>query len=225
MRVGKLISFLCSRMLELTDIWCSIFIFYISMGLLVSLVIVYATVGHVFGIKTPSWVMNLKCNMIKPIHHNHKGRIKNNLKSKGKFYNRYKLSRNKLLDNNKDNFVISNNSINWSSWYKFIVCKLNNNTSCYKLLNRIQAFSVYFNDIKGSTTSDPRSYDNYAMTTSCTVRFDTDSFPIKIDNCCTQTISGFKQDFIPSTLRKVNDLVVRGFANTKTKITRKGTVQ
>jgi hypothetical protein len=44
--------------------------------------------------------------------------------------------------------------------------------------------------------TDNNDDDVYANT----VRFDTDSYPIKIDNCCTQTMSGFKDDFIPHTL-------------------------
>ena len=49
--------------------------------------------------------------------------------------------------------------------------------------------------------------------TDNTIRFDTDSVPIKIDNCCTQTMSGYISDFIPSTLKEVNDRYVNGFGN------------
>jgi hypothetical protein len=59
---------------------------------------------------------------------------------------------------------------------------------------------------------------------STAVRFDTDSFPVKIDNCCTQTMSGFKADFIPETLVAIQGKHVIGFANTKTMITHKGTI-
>jgi hypothetical protein len=51
------------------------------------------------------------------------------------------------------------------------------------------------------------------------IRFDTDSYPVKIDNCCTQTMSGFKEDFIASTLVVIHGKHVIGFANTKTMIT------
>jgi Reverse transcriptase (RNA-dependent DNA polymerase)/GAG-pre-integrase domain len=55
-------------------------------------------------------------------------------------------------------------------------------------------------------------------------RFDTDSYPIKIDNCCTTTMSGYKHDFEPSTFQPVINKVVRGFGNTLTPITHTGTV-
>jgi hypothetical protein len=39
-----------------------------------------------------------------------------------------------------------------------------------------------------------------AMAYNNTVRFYTDSLPINIDNCCMQTMTGYKKDFIASTL-------------------------
>jgi hypothetical protein len=39
--------------------------------------------------------------------------------------------------------------------------------------------------------------DEVAFAYNNSIRFDTDSFPIKIDNCCTQTMSGYKTDFFP----------------------------
>jgi hypothetical protein len=35
--------------------------------------------------------------------------------------------------------------------------------------------------------------------------YDTDRFPIKIDNCCTQTMSGYRSDFIETSLKSVED--------------------
>jgi hypothetical protein len=67
--------------------------------------------------------------------------------------------------------------------------------------------------------------DHYAVAMSNVIRFDSDSSPIKIDNCCTQTISGFREDFIPTTLKQVEHLHVNGFGNTRTAITHKGTVK
>jgi hypothetical protein len=57
------------------------------------------------------------------------------------------------------------------------------------------------------------------------VQFDTDSFPVKIDNCCTQTMSGFKNDFILASMIPVHGKHVVGFAHTKTVISHKGTVK
>jgi hypothetical protein len=65
--------------------------------------------------------------------------------------------------------------------------------------------------------------DTYALQHN-NIRFDTDSYPIKVDNCCTQTISGYKEDFIPHTLRPIHNKQVRGFGDTITKITHQGTI-
>jgi hypothetical protein len=67
------------------------------------------------------------------------------------------------------------------------------------------------------------TYDQEAHRVKKT-RFDTDSYPIKIDNCCTTTMSGYKNDFEPSTFQPVINKVVRGFGNVLTPITHTGTV-
>jgi hypothetical protein len=54
---------------------------------------------------------------------------------------------------------------------------------------------------------------------------DTDSFPIKIDNCCTQSMSGYKDDFIESTFKRISGMHVVGFGQTRSTITHSGTVQ
>jgi GAG-pre-integrase domain len=68
--------------------------------------------------------------------------------------------------------------------------------------------------------TEHKSDDVYANT----VRFDTDSYPVKIDNCCTQMMSGYKEDFVPGKLISIHGKHVIGFANTKTSITHKGTI-
>jgi hypothetical protein len=72
---------------------------------------------------------------------------------------------------------------------------------------------------------DPIADTSYDEVYSNAVRFDTDSYPIKIDNCCTQTMSGLEEDFISSTLVSINGKHVIGFANTKTTITHEGIVE
>jgi Reverse transcriptase (RNA-dependent DNA polymerase) len=54
---------------------------------------------------------------------------------------------------------------------------------------------------------------------------DTDSFAIKIDNCCTQTMSGYRSDFIESTIKSISGQQVVGFGKTKSDITHIGTVR
>jgi hypothetical protein len=58
-----------------------------------------------------------------------------------------------------------------------------------------------------------------------TVLWDTDSFPIRVDNCCTRTLSFDIKDFIPDSLENVTNKAVSGFvANSKTPITKIGTI-
>jgi hypothetical protein len=67
--------------------------------------------------------------------------------------------------------------------------------------------------------------DEYALSVTKHLRFDTDSLPIKVDNCCTQTLTGYKGDFVPETIKNVTGKQVRGFGNTISKITLQGTIQ
>jgi hypothetical protein len=67
--------------------------------------------------------------------------------------------------------------------------------------------------------------DAYSLSVTNHLRFETDSVPIKVDNCCTQTITGFIEDFVPNTQRTVNDKEVRVFGNTLNKITKQGTIK
>jgi hypothetical protein len=67
--------------------------------------------------------------------------------------------------------------------------------------------------------------DTMALSYNSTVRFDSDSVPIKIENCCTQTMTGYRDDFIPSTIVAINGKHVTGFAQTKTRISHIGTVK
>jgi hypothetical protein len=87
----------------------------------------------------------------------------------------------------------------------------------------ILAMSVNVTVIDGKIPT-PSQYDDYAVSMNSTVRFDTDSCPIKIGNCCTQIISGYKEVFLPGTLRNVDCLVVKGFVNTRTAITHQYTI-
>jgi hypothetical protein len=54
---------------------------------------------------------------------------------------------------------------------------------------------------KGDKIPKSSQFDSYALAMSNIFGFDSDSSPIQIDNCCTQTISGYKEDFIPTTLK------------------------
>lgn len=56
------------------------------------------------------------------------------------------------------------------------------------------------------------------------IRFDTDSFKIKIDNCCTRSISPSLDDFI-GPMTTVHGKAIRGFGGTTTPIKHTGTVR
>lgn len=58
------------------------------------------------------------------------------------------------------------------------------------------------------------------------ILWDTDSFPIRVDNCCTRSLSFEINDFIQETLSTVVNKAVSGFvANTTTPITKIGTIK
>lgn len=81
------------------------------------------------------------------------------------------------------------------------------------------------NIVNQETYEDQFDMDDLALALSNTTRFDSDSIPVKIDNCCTQSMSGFEQDFMIGTLKRVtNDEHVYGFADSKTPITHRGTI-
>jgi hypothetical protein len=95
-----------------------------------------------------------------------------------------------------------------------------------KLINLAKIVFVGYNimAMSGSVVDDT-DMDDMAMAYNNTVRFDTDSYPIKIDNCCTQTTMGYKADFIPNTMVSINGKHVTGFSKTQTKISHIGTVR
>jgi hypothetical protein len=57
------------------------------------------------------------------------------------------------------------------------------------------------------------------------IDFGTDSFPVKVDNCASRTMSYCCSDFIQSSMRKVTQKGVRGFGKTITPITHIGTIR
>jgi hypothetical protein len=55
-------------------------------------------------------------------------------------------------------------------------------------------------------------------------RFNSDSTPIKIDNCATRTMSNELNDFVVGTIRNVEDLEVHGYGGHVMPITQMGTI-
>jgi hypothetical protein len=55
--------------------------------------------------------------------------------------------------------------------------------------------------------------------------FDSDSVPIRVDNCCSQTLSGSLHDFDKTTLTPTTtNMTISDFSGTETKITHTGTI-
>jgi GAG-pre-integrase domain len=73
--------------------------------------------------------------------------------------------------------------------------------------------------------ADTISFQSLSSHRKQAMGFDTDSVPIKIDNCCTRTMSFCKRDFISGTMKPVRNLTVRGYGGTSTIITHKGTIE
>jgi hypothetical protein len=59
--------------------------------------------------------------------------------------------------------------------------------------------------------TDTMTAQRYTSIGPAAVRWDTDSYPIKVDNCCTRSISFDINDFDPDTLVPTSDLSVSGF--------------
>jgi hypothetical protein len=90
------------------------------------------------------------------------------------------------------------------------------------LLPHEEKFTAYVTLVydTNNTTIDPQDQG------PAQVIWDTDSFPIRVDNCCTRTLTFEIKDFIPSTLQDVTNKVVSGFvADTSTPITKMGTIR
>jgi GAG-pre-integrase domain len=73
-------------------------------------------------------------------------------------------------------------------------------------------------------TTNLQHHDNNVKK-PCPMIFDSDSVPIRVDNCCSRTLSGSLHDFDKSTLIPTeNDLTIKGFGGTETQITHTGTI-
>jgi Reverse transcriptase (RNA-dependent DNA polymerase)/GAG-pre-integrase domain len=68
-------------------------------------------------------------------------------------------------------------------------------------------------------------YSNTCVHKKLEMGFDTDSFAVKIDNCCTRTMSFCKEDFVPGSMVPVHNLSVKGYGGTNTNITHQGRIK
>lgn len=54
--------------------------------------------------------------------------------------------------------------------------------------------------------------------------FDSDSFEVKVDNCCSRTLSGHKTDFMKGSLKPTNNIAVEGYNGAHDFVTHTGTI-
>jgi hypothetical protein len=74
-------------------------------------------------------------------------------------------------------------------------------------------------------SSDAGSTDHDDDVAFNSMVFDRDSEPIRIDNCCTRTISNDENDFLSETLERVDGIAISGFGGSNTMITHQGTIR
>lgn len=77
---------------------------------------------------------------------------------------------------------------------------------------------------QGESGNDHIAYTASSQGNTEKTVFDTDSFPIKIDNCCTRTMTPHRRDFVKGSITPVHNKFVSGYGGSLTKITHKGTV-
>jgi hypothetical protein len=121
-------------------------------------------------------------------------------------YSAMQMSNNVYNDTNMDN-----------------ISRARDDKGCFKSMKYLSFPIKYCMETMSSKVNDV-DMDDIVMVYNNTVRFDMDSYPIKLDNFCTQTMTGYKRDFFPSNLVAISGKHVTGFAQTQTKISHIGTV-
>jgi hypothetical protein len=89
-------------------------------------------------------------------------------------------------------------------------------SSHHKIIKPLQIYATV-----SCLSAKIRSYNNVLMP------LDSDSVEVKIDNCCSRTLSGHKTDFIKGTLKPVHNLSVEGYSTTGEfePVTHEGTIK
>ncbi len=80
-------------------------------------------------------------------------------------------------------------------------------------------------ELEGATKILAYSSSLPSLADSDPLRFDADSFEIKIDNCSTRSMSGIKTDFLQESLVPIKNTVVESYGGGTTPITHKGTIK
>jgi hypothetical protein len=86
--------------------------------------------------------------------------------------------------------------------------------------NRHRFTSSYYNPICCTTENTTKQNNK-----PCPMIFDSDSIPIRVDKCCSRTLSGSIHDFYRSTIKRVStNMTITGFGGSETRITHAGTI-
>jgi Reverse transcriptase (RNA-dependent DNA polymerase) len=100
-------------------------------------------------------------------------------------------------------------------------------TYLYIIIVALLLFSRLFSHKGKSNSNSKRKKIEISYMTvngNAMVRFDSDSAPIKIDNCATRSMSNEELDFISSTMVEVNDKCVHSYGGATIPITKVGTI-
>jgi hypothetical protein len=197
------------------------------MGILIALssymvfMMLFVVIIHLYGKQVPYWLCKFKIRVTRDIFSTKKKKVK--YRSRLKIIRYHSRVRIFLIQRHGTNGVYSNAMSCKYIWVNHASQILKFVYPNYYVWGSIHTMAVNVTNNEGKLPK-LNEFDNYAVSMNSTIRFNMDSCPIKIDNSFTQAISGFKDDFLPGTLKNVNNLVVKGFANTKTAISLQGTI-
>jgi Reverse transcriptase (RNA-dependent DNA polymerase) len=85
--------------------------------------------------------------------------------------------------------------------------------------------TLHYGNSEGATLHYAMSTEEIPPIHNRKERFDTDSYQIKIDNCCSRSMTHAMSDFVPGTLKPIKNLSVSGFGGSSTRITHEGTIR
>jgi hypothetical protein len=129
--------------------------------------------------------------------------------------NRPIIKRVKLKRNSQRRFFLR--SVRYK-YRKMCICSLLTRTSSYTPKRR---YTPHGPDTNNTIAN---AIDASSSGRKAEMLFDTESFPIKIDNCCTRTMSHRKRDFVVGSMKPVQNLTVKGYGGSNTSITHHGTI-
>lgn len=204
-------------------------------GTATSYIIMWITQFHVnIYLKISIWIRNLQLLFYKYFR-SHKRKYSYSKKKSSRQYSKRHISWNKYTRQ----YVYYNHNISY--------CKTNTPTINKKYNSSIPSSST----IPSINTTYPTSCQSTCTSTTDNnnltiiyqhmlsynasndidedniTQFDSDSVPIRIDNCCSRTLSFCKNDFDLTTFKEIpsdQKVVIKGFGNTLTTITHSGTI-